>query len=180
MGDTQIEELGVIRIASPCEVPWSSMHGDDTVRHCGQCNLNVYNVENLSSYDVRELLMKREGRVCMRFFKRYDGTVLTKDCPRGLAAVGQVWRKSKDQVRSMDLSFLIFGAVMFCVFGVGLISLFGDNIRRLYGMTAGDSLGGSAPVTMRERAQTDADARAAVLTKFHASPPCPTRRAPEP
>ncbi len=30
--------LEAIRIASPCDVPWSGMQGDDRQRHCGRCD----------------------------------------------------------------------------------------------------------------------------------------------
>ena len=177
MSDTQLEELGVIRIATPCAVPWASMSGDDTVRHCGHCKLNVYNVENLTSFAVRELLIQREGRVCMRIFKRSDGTLLTKDCPRGLAAVPQVWRQSLSRVSSMNPGVLSFVAMLSVVFVAGIVSLFGDNIRRLEAMS-GDSLASGEPMTAAQRRQIAEDPRAAVLARFHAAPPCPTRRAP--
>jgi hypothetical protein len=63
------------------------MTGDERARHCAQCRLNVYNVENLSADEVRQLIGQKEGRVCFRFMLRKDGTLLTKDCPVGLAAV---------------------------------------------------------------------------------------------
>ena len=33
-----------IRVASPCPAKWEQMQGDDRVRHCDACNLNVYNL----------------------------------------------------------------------------------------------------------------------------------------
>jgi hypothetical protein len=33
-----------IRVASPCSADWEQMQGDDRVRHCDACNLNVYNL----------------------------------------------------------------------------------------------------------------------------------------
>ncbi len=32
-------------------------------------------------------MREREGELCVRFYRRADGTMLTADCPRGLAAV---------------------------------------------------------------------------------------------
>ena len=32
-----------IRIASPCPADWDKMVGDERVRHCSECNFNVYN-----------------------------------------------------------------------------------------------------------------------------------------
>jgi hypothetical protein len=63
------------------------MKGDERVRHCARCRLNVFNVKELTEVEVRALFLKSEGRVCGRIFRRPDGTVITKDCPTGLAAV---------------------------------------------------------------------------------------------
>lgn len=83
-----------IRIASPCPARWEEMAGDCRVRHCAECNLNVYNFSAMTQHEIRELVTaSRGGRLCVRFYRRADGTVLTRDCPRGLrAAARQVSR----------------------------------------------------------------------------------------
>jgi hypothetical protein len=63
------------------------MQGDDTVRFCTHCKLNVYNLSGMSRGQAEELVRSREGRLCARFYRRDDGTVLTRDCPIGLRAV---------------------------------------------------------------------------------------------
>jgi hypothetical protein len=63
------------------------MAGDDRVRHCTLCSLNVYNFAEMTRDEVRELLVRTEGRVCARLYRRADGTVLTRDCPTGLRAL---------------------------------------------------------------------------------------------
>ena len=72
-----------IRIASPCKADWNRMAGDDRVRHCAECNLNVYNFAAMTSAEAEELLSNREGRLCLRLYQRRDGTILTNDCPIG-------------------------------------------------------------------------------------------------
>lgn len=82
--------LGVlenVRIASPCSVSWDDMEGDERVRHCRHCSLNVYNLSALSRTEAEELIASREGRMCAGFFRRADGTILTRDCPVGLRAL---------------------------------------------------------------------------------------------
>ncbi|MFT3839719.1 MAG: hypothetical protein QM723_22225 [Myxococcaceae bacterium] len=81
---SELHELGVVKVATPCKAKWSQMKGSDTVRHCAQCNKNVYHLSRLTSFEARELLHKTEGRLCVRFFARADGTVLTQDCPVGV------------------------------------------------------------------------------------------------
>lgn len=81
--------LSRVRIASPCPVKWDDMRavGDGVqVRHCDQCDLNVYNISEMTADEAEALLAAHEGRrLCGAFHRREDGTVLTRDCPVGLA-----------------------------------------------------------------------------------------------
>jgi hypothetical protein len=43
----------------------------------------------MTSYDAENLLRNSEGRLCVRYFQRPDGTLLTKDCPVGWERVKQ-------------------------------------------------------------------------------------------
>ena len=66
------------------------MAGDDRVRYCPQCNLNVYNFSAMTSIEIQQIVAARTGRLCARFYQRTDGTMLTKDCPVGVRAA--TWR----------------------------------------------------------------------------------------
>src|SRR5882672_3470752 len=79
-----MRELGVVRVASPCKANWDEMKGDDVKRFCAGCQKNVYHLSNLNADDARTLLLKHEGKLCVRFYQRTDGTVLTQDCPTGV------------------------------------------------------------------------------------------------
>ena len=82
--------LSNLRIASPCPADWEKMVGDERVRHCSECNLNVYNLSAMTERQVRELIAGSRGkRLCTRFYRRADRTVLTQDCPWSLRAVGR-------------------------------------------------------------------------------------------
>jgi hypothetical protein len=59
------------------------MDGDHRVRFCRECSRNVYNVSAMTEAEARRVIAEREGRVCVRFYQRRDGTVLTSDCPVG-------------------------------------------------------------------------------------------------
>jgi hypothetical protein len=59
------------------------MDGDDQVRFCRECNRNVYNLSAMTETEARRVVAEREGRLCIRFYQRRDGTVLTSDCPVG-------------------------------------------------------------------------------------------------
>lgn len=82
-----VTALDVIDVASPCPADWEGMTGDERVRHCSQCDLNVYNLSDMTEDEALRLVNENEGRLCIRFFRRMDGTMITRDCPVGLVAV---------------------------------------------------------------------------------------------
>lgn len=84
---TAKEKINRLRIATPCPISWEQMTGDNRVRFCDHCHLNVYNISELSSIEAGQLIASTEGRLCARLFRRADGTVLTNDCPVGLRAL---------------------------------------------------------------------------------------------
>ncbi|MDX1944954.1 MAG: hypothetical protein SFU86_06070, partial [Pirellulaceae bacterium] len=79
--------LDLINVASPCPADWEKMTGDDRVRFCSQCNLHVYNLSDMPRAEAEAFVNQAEGRTCVRYFRREDGTILTRDCPVGLAGV---------------------------------------------------------------------------------------------
>lgn len=110
-----------LRIASPCEEKWESMQGDDRVRNCARCALNVFNIKELTEQEVRAMFMKTEGRVCGRIFQRKDGTVLVKDCPTGLAKLRRKALAGLTVVVGLILAVINFriGAAPSCPTGDG-------------------------------------------------------------
>lgn len=63
------------------------MIGDERKRYCGECKLNVFNLSGMSRTEAENLILNTEGRLCVRFYRRADGSILTKDCPVGWAAI---------------------------------------------------------------------------------------------
>jgi len=106
--------LGKIKIASPCSADWNEMYGDEQKRFCGDCKLNVYNLSGMSKADAEALVMNAEGRLCVRFYQRADGSVITQDCPVG-------WAKMKQRTRAVLAA--AFSMVMAVVTGVFFVSL---------------------------------------------------------
>ncbi len=76
-----------MRVASPCSVGWETMTGNERVRRCISCELNIFNTVEMTTREVERLIHTHEGRLCIRMYRRADGTVLTRDCPVGLLAV---------------------------------------------------------------------------------------------
>jgi hypothetical protein len=97
--------LDQLRIAKPCTASWREMQGDDQRRFCAQCKKNVYNVAGMTEQQVRDLISKSEVLPCLRLSKRTDGTIITGDCPVGVATF---WKKSA----LATLGALAFGATL--------------------------------------------------------------------
>jgi hypothetical protein len=98
-----------VRVASPCTVSWEAMPGSDQVRSCEQCHHKVYNLSAMSAADAAQLLRNAEGRVCVRFYRRADGTIMTRDCPVGLRAVRQ--RVARATTMAFSTVLVAFGGV---------------------------------------------------------------------
>src|SRR5262249_44882923 len=81
--------LDHVKIAAPCPADWDQMFSfeDKQVRFCSQCNLNVYNLSGMSRQEAEALITKTEGRLCVRFYRKSDGSILTQNCPVGLKAI---------------------------------------------------------------------------------------------
>lgn len=85
--DTNLNLLDNLRVAAPCPASWSDMRGDNRVRYCDQCSLHVYNLSDMTRAEAESLLESTEGRLCVRYYQRADGTVLTRNCPVGVQRV---------------------------------------------------------------------------------------------
>ena len=101
--------LNNLKIASPCSQDWNAMIGDNRKRYCGECKLNVFNLSGMSRTEAENLIQTAEGRLCVRFYKRADGSVITQDCPVGWALVKQRTKAYVTAVASLIFSF--FGAI---------------------------------------------------------------------
>lgn len=109
--------LSKVRVASPCPADWDSMIGDERVRFCGQCELNVYNLSAMTKAQAENLIVRTEGRLCVRFYRRTDGSILTQDCPVGLRALRQRMSRIRRAVASMLVGFFTGAAGSYAVNG---------------------------------------------------------------
>lgn len=108
---TSIPLLQSVRVASPCEASWEGMEAVDgeRVKFCLHCAKNVYNLSEMTQGEAEGLLRKYEGKLCVRYYQRRDGTVLTRDCPIGAQAVrmGLIRRSTV----AASLFAMLFGAM---------------------------------------------------------------------
>lgn len=72
-----------IRVATPCSADWNAMTGDERARLCARCDRHVYNISGLTRDEAEELIIEKEGELCLRYFQRADGTILLADCEVG-------------------------------------------------------------------------------------------------
>jgi hypothetical protein len=105
--------LDHVKIAAPCPADWDQMFSfeGDRVRFCSQCNLNVYNLSGMSRQEAEALITKTEGRLCVRFYRRADGSILTQNCPVGLKAIKR---------RVAWVAQFVLGIVLSLASGLGL------------------------------------------------------------
>lgn len=108
--------LDVIQIEDPCPVRFATMAGIGAVRHCSLCKENVYDLSQMTSQEAEELIYEGEGRLCVQFYQRADGTVVTKDCgPVRFAAARRAARWSMMMASGVVAALLAF---VFAVAGV--------------------------------------------------------------
>jgi hypothetical protein len=105
-------DLDRIQVATPCTARWEDMKGDGRVRSCDECQLRVYNLSGMDRAAAERLVGEAEGRLCVRFYRRADGTVLTADCPVGLAALAAKARRAARRAASF----------VSALFGLGLLA----------------------------------------------------------
>jgi len=98
--------LDNIRVAAPCSADWDSMVGNERVRLCEQCHLNVYNLSEMSRVEADRLINQAEGRLCVRFYRRRDGSIITQNCPVGLRAIKRRLSRVATAVASFILSLM--------------------------------------------------------------------------
>ncbi|NHZ43398.1 hypothetical protein [Massilia aquatica] len=90
--DANVIALHRITIASPCSASWDAMQGDERVRHCGDCDKHVFNLSAMPEAEAARLVAAHSADgMCVRFYRRADGTVMTSDCGAPSAASRPAW-----------------------------------------------------------------------------------------
>lgn len=109
--------LNNIKVAAPCTADWRFMCGNERVRFCGQCSKNVYNLSALTREQAEDLILRNEGRLCVRFYRRKDGTIILNNCPVGLRAIKARYNSTKATILKAALSFMAYLGVLWWVEG---------------------------------------------------------------
>jgi hypothetical protein len=104
--------LEMLRIASPCHVAWEDMAGTNRMRFCQVCQEVVYDLSAMTRKEPAKLIRQKNGKACVRLYRRRDGTVLTRDCPVGARARRQ--RLCLFAAGSCLVAILAWGSALFC------------------------------------------------------------------
>ena|SRR5438034_7154483 len=102
--------LDDVRVASPCPVDWESMSGDARVRFCPRCDQHVFNLSGMRRAELEDLIREKQGQLCIRYYQRTDGAVMTRDCPEG------AMRKLR---RQAAVALSVFLGILFALFAWG-------------------------------------------------------------
>lgn len=92
------------RISSPCPISWEKLRGNDRVRFCEKCKLNVFNLAILSEREAQDLVERTERKLCVRLYDRGDQTATAEDCRLGRA-------RKRMKVAVTIAALLVFSAV---------------------------------------------------------------------
>jgi hypothetical protein len=153
--------LDDVRVAAPCPADWDRMVGDERARFCDRCSLHVYNLSGMTRREAEALVTNAEGRLCVRYYSRPDGTVLTQNCPVGLRAVRQ-------KVARVAGAFL--SAVLGFFAGVGINFGFGTERRAIMGgLAVSEPAGGAveAPEVGMESFEVSQGVMAVPVVDYH-------------
>lgn len=117
--------LEILDVADPCTEDWAAMRGDERSRFCGLCRQSVFNLSAMTRDEAEELLASSAGQLCVRFYRRADGTVTTRDCaPSRLAALRLT------ATRTMTATVALFVSLLGIVLGLGIFRLSGVDVSR--------------------------------------------------
>jgi len=118
-----------LTVATPCQASWESMKGNDRVRLCEHCQLQVYNLSALTQKAAEDLIVRSEDRLCVRLYQRADGTFMTADCPLALQMFrrGVCWSIAK----AMGVGFFFLALL------AGVASSLSDKPRKSTRQPAG-------------------------------------------
>lgn len=108
--------LNEVRVATPCTASWDEMVGDERSRFCAGCQKDVFDLSGMSGEQAEAFVRERAAipeKTCIRFYRRTDGTVMTNDCPTGVA------RRRRRVVAGMAVGAGVAAAGVAYALGVG-------------------------------------------------------------
>ncbi len=81
--------LDQIQVQKPCTADWNSMVGNDRIRFCEHCQLTVQDLSQMTRKHVLRLVKKSNGRLCVRYQRLPDRSLLTRSMPQKLFRISR-------------------------------------------------------------------------------------------
>ena len=81
--------LNNITIPSPCTADWDSMIGNEQVRFCEHCSLEVHNLSLMTRNQAQRLVARSNGRLCVRYHHTSNGRPVTLPAGHKLHRIGR-------------------------------------------------------------------------------------------
>jgi len=66
----------------------------------------------MTRQQAEDLILRTEGRLCVRFYRRADGTILTRNCAVGLQAVKDRFTRARTHIIAAVLTLLAYLGIM--------------------------------------------------------------------
>ena len=75
--DSMLRQLTSEPIEKPCAADWDEMRGDDKVRHCDECDREVYAISKMTELEAElRLLNAPDALPCIRYARDASGNVI--------------------------------------------------------------------------------------------------------
>ena len=103
--------LNNLTIPTPCSADWNSMIGNDQVRFCEHCNLDVHNLSLMTRNQAQRLVARSNGRLCVRYHCDPEGGPRTLPIPQKLHLIGR--RASKLAAGAFSVTLSVTSAVAY-------------------------------------------------------------------
>lgn len=78
-----------ITVNSPCLADWDQMTGNDQIRFCSHCNLQVNNISELTYSQAARLVARSKGRLCVRYYRDAQGAPVIRQAPVALHQIAR-------------------------------------------------------------------------------------------
>lgn len=102
--------LDQVQVKTPCEADWNLMRGNDRVRFCDHCSLTVHDLTQMTRKRARRLVARSKGRLCIRYLRRPDGSMVTRAVPQKLFQISR--RASRIAAGAFSATLSLSGAIV--------------------------------------------------------------------
>ena len=98
-----------LTVPSPCIADWDSMTGNDQVRFCEHCSLNVHNLSLITRSQAERLIAQSNGRLCVRYHHDATGQPVTLPVGQKLHRISR--RVSRIAAGAFTATLSVTGAI---------------------------------------------------------------------